>query len=336
MAAVTRQATGNGANTGSFTFTGGASLWQSINDSSDSTFIVGVANGYCTFTFAAFTVPSIAIIDSIKIAYRHRSTTTSNAYAHGACIKVGATYYGRGAGGGTTNWDAGAATGTASSGGITARTYTSTVNPATGVAWTRADVNALAEFGVSSDDFNPDANFYQIDITVTYHAELVLLPNASGTYSAFSVFGGSYDYQVLADGDNGSGVKIDPVPDNNTYEHSVNFQNHTTQSGTITLLEITNIVALLPHGGYGDYSERVYTHSNEYAGNPFATNPFTSAAWTWAEVDAVESIVRFADAAALDGIEWRSSSIKVTYDPPDDSGASIIPAAMHHLKMLRG
>ena len=164
MTTVTKQATSDLSNTGGFTT---APLFSKINDSSDATFIVGVTNtgGRATFGFSAFSLPTEAVVSSVDIHYRHRSTTTGTAYAHGSCVKVGATYYGRGQ---TAGWDAGQASGVGSGSPIADRIYQGTVNPATGIAWSAAEVNALTEFGVSSGDFNPDANFYQVDITVNY------------------------------------------------------------------------------------------------------------------------------------------------------------------------
>ena len=164
MASVTRQATSDVTNTGGFTT---APLFSKINDSSDSTLIVGVTQGggRATFGFTTLALSSSDAVSSVDIHYRHRSTTTGNAYAHGSCIKVGSTYYGRGQ---TAGWDAGSASGVGSGSAIADRIYQGTTNPATGIAWTYAEVNALTEFGISSNDFNPDANFYQCDITVNY------------------------------------------------------------------------------------------------------------------------------------------------------------------------
>lgn len=164
MTAVTRQATSDLSNTGGFTTT---PLFSKINDSSDATLIVGTTQpgGRVTFGFTAFSLPSDAAVTSVDIHYRHRSTTTGNAYAHGSCIKVGATYYGRRQ---TAGWDVGQATGVGSGSAIADVVYVGALNPATGLAWTYSEVNALTEFGVSSNDFNPDANFYQVDITVNY------------------------------------------------------------------------------------------------------------------------------------------------------------------------
>lgn len=161
---VTRQATSDLSNTGGFTT---SPLFSKINDSSDSTMIVGTTNagGRVTFGFTAFAVPTNSTIQSIAIHYRHRSTTTSNAYAHGAAIKVGSTYYSMKD---TAGWDTGHTTGVASGSAIEDHIYTGTTDPSTGAAWTVSAVNALTEFGVASTDFNPDANFYQVDITVNY------------------------------------------------------------------------------------------------------------------------------------------------------------------------
>jgi len=160
---VTRQATSDLSNTGGFTT---APLFSKINDSSDVTLIVGATNagGRATFGFTAFSVPTGSTITNITIHYRHRSTGT-NAYAHGSAIKVGSTYYSMKD---TAGWDTGHTTGVASTGAIEDHTYAGTTNPATGAAWTVDAVNALTEFGVASTDFNPDANFYQVDITVNY------------------------------------------------------------------------------------------------------------------------------------------------------------------------
>jgi hypothetical protein len=164
MPNVTRQATSDLSNTGGFTT---APLFSKINDNSDATLIVGVTQtgGRATFGFTAFALPDNAAVSSIDIHYRHRSTTTGTAYAHGSCIKVGATYYGRGE---TAGWDAGSASGVGSGAAIADVVYSGTLNPATGVAWLYSQVNALTEFGICSNDFNPDANFYQVDITVNY------------------------------------------------------------------------------------------------------------------------------------------------------------------------
>ena len=165
MASVTRQATSDLSNTGGFTT---SPLFSKINDASDSTLITGVTQGggRATFGFTAFALTSSDVVSSVDIHYRHRSTTTSSTYNHSSCIKEGSAYYGMGQI--LSSWDDGVVGGVGSGSAIADRVYQGTLNPTTGIAWTYTEVNALTEFGVCSNDFNPDANFYQVDITVNY------------------------------------------------------------------------------------------------------------------------------------------------------------------------
>lgn len=167
--------TGNDANTGGFTFTGGASLWQSLNDASDTTYVTGVTNGggYCTVAFTAFTIPTGSVITNLSLHLRERSaTTTANASNAGTVVKVNGTYYGLG---GTLNGntDNGTTNIPGSGSAIADYTYNWVKNPNTGAAWTVADINGsgaapLQFIGVGGTDFNPDVNFYKLDATVNY------------------------------------------------------------------------------------------------------------------------------------------------------------------------
>ena len=161
---VTRQATADNGSSGMT----GSPYFSKINDSSDATMIVNATNGasnYAMFNYTAFTVPTGSTIQSVAIHYRHRSTTTGAAYAHGSGIRLNGTIYGRGQ---TAGWDAGSASGVGSGSAIADVVYTGTTNPSTGAVWTVAAVNAITGFGVVSNDANPDSNFYQADITVNY------------------------------------------------------------------------------------------------------------------------------------------------------------------------
>lgn len=164
-----RTPTSDENNTGSFTT---SPLWSKMNDASDATLIVGVNNtgGHASFGFTAFSVPAGAIISKLSIHYRCRSTTTSTAQICASNIKVGGTYYGSGD---TAGGDAGSGA-PSSAGAISDRTFDFTTNPKTGLSWTIAEINGtdvtnpLQAFGVGSNDYNPDVNFYDVDATVTY------------------------------------------------------------------------------------------------------------------------------------------------------------------------
>ncbi len=156
-------------NSGSFTTT---PFFSKVNDASDATLIVGVANagGHMTFGFTAFSVSAGSTITNLVLHYRCRSTTTSTANNGASIIKVGGTYYGSGdtAGGDTGN-------ACPSSGGAVGDfSFTFTTNPKTSAAWTVAEINGtdgtnpLQAFGVGGSDFNPDVNFYDVDATVNY------------------------------------------------------------------------------------------------------------------------------------------------------------------------
>lgn len=141
-----------------------ATIYDKVNESGSpdhTKFAVGQTNAGATllFNYTAFTVPSTATVNWVRVAYytMDNASGTNNVTS---CIRVGSTNY------------AGATVLPGAS--WTSQTDNWTTNPGHGgAAWTPADVNGtsswpLNNFGTTSGDFNPDVDVDTINITVNY------------------------------------------------------------------------------------------------------------------------------------------------------------------------
>lgn len=119
----------------------------------DSTYIFRTANNATTtFTFTAFDITSSAI-EKVSVTYR-RQNATGSSFDRGAVL-VSAVLR--------------ESTSEATPGSYGERTVEWTTNPATGSAWTEAEVEAITEFGVRNlATASGEFRCTQCYITVTY------------------------------------------------------------------------------------------------------------------------------------------------------------------------
>jgi hypothetical protein len=144
-------------------------FWSKVDETThdDSDYIVGVANGYQTFNFTPFTVPSDAAIQNLTVYLRARDDSTGNNEIR-ASIKVNGVTCNS-----TTSNNPGSS--------FTTYSYSFTTNPRTGAAWTVDDINGtganpLQAFGVWGIDLDPD-----IRVSMVY---------AQANYSLWSIYNG--------------------------------------------------------------------------------------------------------------------------------------------------
>lgn len=173
MAQQTRNPTGDGTFTGTWT---AAPRWSVVDDHPDSggtDFLThGTTAGGGNFTFSAFTVPAGSYIQSVQVIY-YDQKTASQAASWGARLRVNGT-------------DRAVMDAHNPANGVwTLRTATATTNPATGSAWTVNDVNGtgtnpLQEFGLVATDASPTCRVSSIQLVVNYIEPLAA---DSGSYS---------------------------------------------------------------------------------------------------------------------------------------------------------
>jgi hypothetical protein len=159
----TRNPTSDEAVSGTWTGSGGT-RYTLVDDHADTVgadlLTHGTTAGVLTFGYSAFTVPTGATINAVRVNY-YDQKTASQANTFGGRLKVNGTYYN-------------AATHNPANGVWTTRTDSWATNPNTGAAWTVADVNGaggapLQAFGVNSGtDASPTIRLASIQIQVDY------------------------------------------------------------------------------------------------------------------------------------------------------------------------
>ncbi len=127
----------------------------------DTDYIYCTAVGRALFGFSAFSIPSGATINFLRITYRHKKVA-SQACSIRSALRVGGTNYD------TTDPGINPTNGTWNT-----RTYDYTINPKTGAAWTVADINGsgtnpLQVFGLYVSDASPNPYCTQCFATVDY------------------------------------------------------------------------------------------------------------------------------------------------------------------------
>lgn len=133
------------------------------NDNKD--YIYATSTNDQTFTFSPFTIPTNSIINKLTIYYRYKKRGNSTPCNIRSVLKVGNSYYNNIDNGvnPTTSWKN--------------ISYSYTINPKTGQAWTVADINGISTnplqaFGVYSSDAYPNPYCTQcyaiVDYTIDY------------------------------------------------------------------------------------------------------------------------------------------------------------------------
>lgn len=134
-----------------------APFWSKVDDASDADFITGVAtsggDARVRFSFTAFSVPGGSTVSSVQVNFRATDDSLGT-NTIGGMIRPS-----------STDRDAATINPTNSFAGYTA---TWTTNPDTGAAWTPAEVNTIALFGLWSNDVNPDIHVSSVELVVTY------------------------------------------------------------------------------------------------------------------------------------------------------------------------
>lgn len=163
MAQLTRNPTGDGTFTGTWTGTA-SSRYTLVDDHPDSagtdSLTHGTTAGRGTFTYSAFDVPAGSAITNVQVLY-YDQKSASQASSWGAFLSVNGADQ-------ATNDAHNPANGV-----WTLRTATYTQNPATSAAWTVADVNGtgsnpLQGFGVVATDASPTCRLSSIQLVVNY------------------------------------------------------------------------------------------------------------------------------------------------------------------------
>ena len=172
-----------------------------------------------------------------------------------------------------------------------------TENPRTDAVWTWDNINNL-QIGAECDS----------PLVANKERYLTLRPTANGTATAYGSWGDcigcdSCSHWMCVDDitpDDYTTYLFQPSGDADASEVFI-VPNHTTESGVIASVTVYNKVCGSSESGCISYWPVVYTHATAYeslysaCGTTFSyishtwiTNPNTGAAWTWAEIDAME------------------------------------------------
>lgn len=130
-------------------------------------------------------------------------------------------------------------------------------------------------------------------------ATLTLRPNGAGNQQGWNAEGGDYT-RVDESSSDGDTTRLYSPTDNVVATFAM--EDHTTQEGVINsvtvyiytrgLDPVSNTVQLAVRTGGTDYFSSTQTYNNtsyHNESNTWSTNPGTSAAWTWSEIDALET-----------------------------------------------
>jgi len=162
----TRLPTGDQGHSGSWDKT--TNMYSYVADDpwndGDTTYLLcgtNTSGGYALFTFSAFSVPAGSVITSLDVAYSCRRMDNPGSNMRAALRVAGTDYL-------TTDGGANP------SKTYSDRTYSYTVNPNTGLAWTVDDINGagaspLQAFGVNSADADPAIRITAVKAVVNYY-----------------------------------------------------------------------------------------------------------------------------------------------------------------------
>lgn len=160
MAVESRAPTSDEAVSGTWTGTAG-SRYTLVDDfpdtgAADSLVVSTASGGNLTFGFSAFSIASDKVIVKVEVCYRNYKGG-ANPNAIGGRLKIGGTYY-----------NAATHSPPNGSGNMVLHQDTWTTNPATGSAWTPAEVNAIQAFGWTCTDGAPAITLPDIQLEVSY------------------------------------------------------------------------------------------------------------------------------------------------------------------------
>ena len=178
----------------------------------------------------------------------------------------------------------------------------------------------------------------------TLEYALVLRPNGAGSKTNIpSLTGAATHWQACSDASDSSYVYGTIADTYTNYEDRFTLANHTTETGTISSVDIYGRGKLgdasTQAGWYSMYydSSGLGGHSNtiETSSLNLPTCPNTGLAWTWSDIDAltVGAGIFTNDDFNITGYVY-DVWVVVNYTPA--ASGSVIPQAMHHLKMMRG
>jgi hypothetical protein len=141
--------------------------WDDVDETTpdDGNYMTGTTDsgGYKLFSFSPFTIPSGATINDLTLYVRARRVSSSASSNIRPSLKINGTLY----------YSTFTGNNPPGGGSFSTYSYSYTTNPATGAAWTIADINGtgsgpLQQFGVYSSDLAPDIRVSMVYAQVNY------------------------------------------------------------------------------------------------------------------------------------------------------------------------
>jgi len=266
--------------------------------------------GYYLFTFSAFNVPASATVNSVTV-YQYTRDASTGFNAISERIKVGGNYYNCGTGHnpGTT---------------ATFYSYTWTLNPKSGLAWTPAEVNGtdgtnpLQQFGFYGTDFSPafrvcscwiyvdytysTYEYQTVDETTVDYTDVEYLNAASGssyqefTFPAFSIPTTAQNIRLRV-----------------TYSACEFAAGTSAGANNIRAgIKVNNVLYTTTDAGSDPgYVPSTYTYT-------FTTNPDTTVAWTAADINSLLTQFGFASSDTAPAVLVSMVYAEVLYYIPHD------------------
>jgi hypothetical protein len=154
----------------------GGSLASRVDETvpNDADSITGVSDGYCLFDFTNFNIPLGSKVDTLTVFARVADLTSGTNNIRGS-IRIGSTNYN------AASIDPGSSFDTLA--------FEWSENPATTNPWTVSEINALSQFGVYSNDLNPDVRVSMIYAQVSWRPDISVIFEIDGVQSYFDTDG---------------------------------------------------------------------------------------------------------------------------------------------------